>query len=190
MAAALLFSAPAWGQQAGRFDAQSRPATIEGKPVVLDGDTLLFGSDTPPPEGFETVPVRVRLWGVDAPEMSDWPLGAYARAALDDLLGERDVVCTILDMDSHKRPVGDCQVVVTGRVKSLLNQNMISTGWAVPHRLFTASAQGGVTAVILKNGTSLTRRKVYDDAEKDARQNGRGIWANFPLDLSGLTRVQ
>ena len=82
--------------------AQEDRVIIKGRPAVLDGDTLLFPArDLPPlPEGYSlrepNDAVRVRLWGIDAPEMQDWPLGAYARANLADLVRDKDVTCEVV----------------------------------------------------------------------------------------------
>lgn len=94
---AMLLCAPAWGQE---------PQVIKGKSIVLDGDTLLFG-DT-----------RVRLWGIDAPEMKDWPLGQYARAHLENPVGNSDVYCNIKDRD-RDRLVGVCFRGKDGRGREL-----------------------------------------------------------------------
>lgn len=136
----LIVSVPSWAQE---------PEIIEGRPIVLDGDTLLFG-DT-----------RVRLWGIDAPDMDDWPLGAYSRKAMDDMLILfKDVRCEIVSRDREGRPVGICG---TNKISDL-GAEMIARGWAVGFRL------------------SLVERPSYVDAygirESAARSRGNGIWAN------------
>ena len=49
--------------------ARRSPASFSGVPYVIDGDTLAFGRK------------RVRIWGIDAPEMDTWP-GKQARLFL------------------------------------------------------------------------------------------------------------
>lgn len=64
-------------------------AQLTGPPRVIDGDTL------------EVAVQRVRLYGIDAPELDqlcqharrDYPCGRLARAALWDLVAGLDVSC-------------------------------------------------------------------------------------------------
>lgn len=111
--------------------------TIRGPARVLDGDTLMVDG------------TRIRLGGVDAPEMSD-PRGPVARGALDDLIGGRLVACTPTDATTHGRIVARC--TAAGRD---LGDAMIRDGWAFAYRTFTAD---------------------YDEAEAEARRRGVGFW--------------
>jgi endonuclease YncB( thermonuclease family) len=99
-------------------------ADLAGPPRIVDGDTL------------EVAGQRVRLFGVDAPELDQlcqhagrqYHCGQVARAALWDLVGGLDVSC---------RPEGapaarDGIVVATcsaGEVS--LNEAMVRSGWAL-----------------------------------------------------------
>lgn len=72
-------------------------------PVVIDGDTLKFGT------------VRVRLYGIDAPETKQtcdegaWPAGRLATEKLREIIGDRPVRCEQVDWDSrYGRPVSRC----------------------------------------------------------------------------------
>lgn len=62
---------------------------------TVDGDTLKCASG-----------LRVRLWGVSAPEKRE-PGGAEAAQALDDLVGARDLACIPLGF-SFDRVVARC----------------------------------------------------------------------------------
>lgn len=110
---------------------------VRGHARALDGDTLMIGE------------TRVRLFGVDAPEMTD-PRGPVSRGQLDELIDGRQVSCTPTGAKSHGRPVARCNVA--GRD---LGDAMIRNGWAFAYRTFTAE---------------------YDEAEAKAREMGVGFW--------------
>lgn len=63
--------------------------------AVTDGDTLKSGG------------VGVRLWGIDAAEMSA-PAGPAARAALGRLTGGATLRCEVRDIDRYRRIVARC----------------------------------------------------------------------------------
>lgn len=86
---------------------------IVGHPRVVDGDTLAFGS------------THVRLWGIDAPEMSD-KLGRQARATMIQAIGANEVKCIDTGARSHKRIVSRCYVG-----KGELNAAMVMFGAAL-----------------------------------------------------------
>lgn len=152
--ALMLSAAPAVAQE----------PVILGDAVALDGDTLLIDGG------------KVRIFGIDAPEMRDWPLGAYARAALDGILQGGPVTCLIVHHDRHKRPVGFCGTAANADIATA----MISRGWAVPYRLFTYGR--------VEDDTPLARDAIaamaaaYDAAEADARTARRGIWRDYDGD--------
>lgn len=87
--------------------------SITGYPRVLDGDTLAFGT------------THVRLWGIDAPEISD-RLGRQARAAMIQAIGANKVECIDTGARSHKRIVARCYVG-----KGELNAAMVMFGAAL-----------------------------------------------------------
>jgi micrococcal nuclease len=81
----------------------SDPLTLEGVPVVLDGDTIVLGTE------------RVRLAGLDAEEVAhpgypiNDPNGPAARAALQEVVGVgAPVTCDVHGRDRHGRIVGMC----------------------------------------------------------------------------------
>ena len=111
--------------------------------------------------------LKVRLFGIDAPEMRDWPLGAHARAEMDKLVpaaGVARVTCRVLDRDSHGRPVALC----AAGLHRDLGAAMIAAGGAVPHRLYLHGPDAPV---------GLAAR--YDAAEAEARAARRGIWLDY-----------
>ena len=80
----------------GICSALMTPQQIKGNAWAMDGDTLYVDHKA------------VRLWGVDAEELSE-PNGFRARAALQDIVRDATVVCTIAGA-SHKRSVARCTV--------------------------------------------------------------------------------
>lgn len=130
---------------------------ITGKAVALDGDTLWLEDQ------------RVRLWGIDAPEMNDWPWGAWARGRLDSLLlsAKGEVHCGVIDLDRHKRPVAICKTVPEGKDLSLV---MLRAGFAVVYRRFTVRALGDMIQIAA----------LYNASEYAARGERLGIWERCP----------
>ncbi len=89
-------------------------APLSGRPTrITDGDTFRFGQ------------VRVRLQGIDAPEMSS-PGGAQARRHLAALIGEGVVRCDDTGQRSYARVVAIC-ATADGRD---LGASMVEAGWA------------------------------------------------------------
>ena len=72
-----------------------RAGDISGVARVIDGDTIEVSS------------VRIRLWGIDAPELSDRG-GGEAKAFLDGLLLGKTVRCKPRDKDRYGRIVAMC----------------------------------------------------------------------------------
>lgn len=64
---------------------------------VVDGDTFWVSSQR----------TRIRVWGLDAPEISDAG-GSAATTRLANLISGRSVQCNMRDVDRHGRIVGQC----------------------------------------------------------------------------------
>jgi endonuclease YncB( thermonuclease family) len=114
------------------------PVVIEGPAQVLDGDTVRIEK------------LRIRLHGVDAPELSD-PRGPISRGALIDLIMGRALACTVKTTDKYKRPVAVCKaggVDIAGA--------LVRAGWAYSYTYYSTD---------------------YDGAEAEARAAKRGFWA-------------
>jgi len=127
--------------------------TITGTAQVLDTDTLLVGDR------------EVRLYGISAPRLADWPWGPFARAALDSFAHGKQVNCLVVETDRNHRPVARCLMPGDNLVgDKTLGEAMIRAGWATHQRLATHG----------RAGTDMTER--YDDAEDDARARKVGIW--------------
>ena len=114
---------------------------------VHDGDGLIV-------DGLE-----LRLSGIDAPELLQacqrdgkvWYAGCAARDAVAEIVRGKKVFCRDLGPRTYGRPVVDC----TADGKDLLDM-IVRQGWAVDYRKFSDGK--------------------YADAEREAREAGRGIW--------------
>lgn len=114
-------------------------------PSVHDGDTLRCGPD------------RIRLFGVDAPEVrrgqtAAEPFAYEARAELVRLTRGR-VACRLVDRDRYGRIVAKCWSDRTPDI----NAALIRSGFAVEYRRYS--------------------KGLYAAAEDEARRAGRGAWA-------------
>src|ERR1700756_5915960 len=80
---------------------------LAGQASVIDGDTL------------EIHGIRIRLWGIDAPESTQlcrgedslqFRCGAKAANGLDTFVARRLVNCATLSLDQYGRTVATCSV--------------------------------------------------------------------------------
>jgi endonuclease YncB( thermonuclease family) len=115
---------------------------------VTDGDGLRLNGE------------RIRLWGVDAPEMGQecvlrgipYSCGLKAKNALTGLLWGKAPRCEEVHTDRYGRTVARCSV--DGKD---LGGEMVRLGWALDFRRYS-------------NG-------FYAELEADARGHRRGLWA-------------
>ena len=135
---------------------------LNGPAIAVTGDSITVGGVGHPNR-------TVRLWGIEAPDMSDdRDYGLYARAALDDLLRlhGNQAKCVL---DSLDRSSAVCHA---GTVD--LGKAMLLTGWAVADRTATlADVPGG-------DSERSRRAEIYHEAESQARQARKGRLANMP----------
>lgn len=124
-------------------------AAHAGQPTVIDGDTFVFNGE------------RVRLAGIDAPELSQIctdkatgdtiPCGKAARAFLVRVLKGAKINCDrIAHRDKYDRPVTRCYA--NGRD---IAQSLVEAGWAV---------------------TPLGWPSDYTESEHRAQSNANGLW--------------
>ncbi|MBN9050045.1 MAG: thermonuclease family protein [Rhizobiales bacterium] len=130
---------------------------INGSVRVVDGDSLEIGT------------ARIRLFGIDAPELrqlcraadgSDVTCGLSARDTLGRLIGGRAVACAPAEKTpSYDRTVAVCTVNDnSGKDRAIdLSEAMIRAGYAIELK---AHSHGR-----------------YSAAEREARDAKRGIWA-------------
>lgn len=135
--------------------AQIGPAaaqTITGVAEVVDGDTLAIRGET----------IRIRLYGVDAPEGKQtcedatarrYLCGSRAADALSEIVGRNGrVTCAEEERDRYGRIVAVCRA--NGRD---INAEMIRQGWAVEYKQYSDGR--------------------YADEEAEARKAKRGLWS-------------
>lgn len=121
-------------------------ADVTGKPRVIDGDTIVIGSD------------RIRLYGIDAPEASqtctadgkEWACGQEAMFALAFEMAEHWVTCKGDTRDQYGLLVAECYVGPYD-----LNARIVRNGWALALRRQSMD---------------------YVDEENEARMARRGLW--------------
>ncbi len=119
-----------------------------GQVSVIDGDTL------------EIHGIRIRLWGVDAPESSQlcrgedslqYRCGAQAANELDAFIARRPVNCSPLSLDQYGRTVATCSVA-----GSDLGEWLVRNGLALDWPQYSKGR--------------------YAAAQRDAERAGSGIW--------------
>lgn len=118
-----------------------------GNPRAIDGDTLDFGG------------MRVRLFGIDAPEIGQacerdgvsWACGSEARELLESLVAGEQVECSPRSHDRYGRAVAVCSI---GRQD--LAETLARTGLAIALEQFSAD---------------------YVAAAEQPRASRLGIWA-------------
>lgn len=148
----------AWAySQWNKSPPDTAPATgdvIAGTARVTDGDSLSVGN------------MRVRLFGIDAPEGrqlckdaagQDYTCGLAAREALAGLTGDKLVSCAPAEGPSYDRVVARCTVDDANNGKVDLSEAMVRAGRAIELK---AHSKGR-----------------YAAAERAAREAQRGLWA-------------
>jgi len=121
---------------------------------VSDGDTLQ--GETP-----EKTKLKIRLYGIDAPEIAHGnipgqPMGEESLVALKNRLLNKEVRVDILDVDRHRRIVA---MLWLGSRN--INLEMVKEGYAEAYREYLKEPY----------------LQVFLDAEREAKAAKRGIWA-------------
>lgn len=166
---AMLISGPGAAQQ-----------VIQGKPIVLEGATLLFGR------------TQVDLWGIDAPTLRHWPLGVYSRAALGEIVGDKTIRCASVEGEFQARVVALCGFLEASDSFETLGLLLLKSGWGATRRdemsrashiaefyaldIIAPKATLDYEANDSRPGGPLLR--AYILAEEAARREALGIWAN------------
>lgn len=147
-----------WQQGKGRKEPSGRvveqrttapAAAVSGGKVVgvHDGDTITVYSGTGPQ-------LKVRLYGIDAPELKQ-AFGNVARETLSDMVFGRNVQLKVQNTDRYGRTVA--RVIVDGMD---VNAAMVRSGFAWHYKAY-AKKDSGLAA-----------------AEDEARTGKRGLWAD------------
>lgn len=129
----------------------AKPAAIEGRAQVIDGDTIAVGGTAP----------RIRLYAIDAPENTQpcydaadkrYLCGSRAGEALVDIIGRNGrVTCTEKDRDRYDRIVAVCFAEAVD-----ISREMVRRGWAVEYKKYSDGR--------------------YTQVEAEARTAKRGLW--------------
>ncbi|MBW4518544.1 MAG: thermonuclease family protein [Scytolyngbya sp. HA4215-MV1] len=122
--------------------------------IFYFGFLMLMGCQTvPPPQGFEAqvaevvsgqtlevaggsgqpeVTERVRLIGIDAPDLKQDPWGEQAKTQLEKLIGDRPV---LLESDVEPREVNGRRLAYVWQNGILINEKLVAGGnaLAIPH---------------------------------------------------------
>lgn len=127
--------------------AQAHAETLlRGRAIwIHDGDTVTVNAKN-------GTWFKVRLWGIDAPEL-DQPGGKEAMLELIQLIGRKTVTVSVKDRDRYGRIVG----VITYRNRDI-NREMIQSGHAWYYEQYASN------------------QKVYADAEQTAKEKKEGLW--------------
>lgn len=146
------------------------PASIEGRALVIDGDTIAV-------EGVET---RIRLDSIDAPESTQpcydaagkrYLCGSRAAEVLAGIIGRNGRVrCVERGRDRYRRIVAQC---FAGEMD--MGRELVRRGWAVEYKRYSDGRYAGV--------------------ESEARAAKRGLWAGrfeapSAWRLGGASRMQ
>lgn len=109
---------------------------------VVDGDTLNLNGE------------RIRLWGIDTPELKQncggFACGQAAKQYLESIISG-EITCETLDIDRYGRSVAQCFV---GGVD--IGALMVKSGWALDYPQYS--------------------RGFYSDQQARAEACNRGIW--------------
>lgn len=111
------------------FTAVALTGLICGTATAVDGDTLRMG------------PERIRLWGVDAEEMSERN-GPRAKEILSAIVAGRSIECRVVTRDKYGRAVAKCYAGTT-----FVNQEIIARGGALDCRRYSGGAFASVEPV-------------------------------------------
>lgn len=125
---------------------------LTGSVKVTDGDTLRL-------QDVSHGSVRIRLFGIDAPELDQtcsnasgrWDCGRTAKQQLEEAVGGRPVSCLVEAMDRYGRVVARCSAAGVD-----INEHMVRAGMAVATPQYS---------------------KRYVAVEEQARADRVGIWA-------------
>ncbi len=139
--------------------------TIQCKVVsVTDGDTITCLTD-------QKEQIKVRLYQIDAPE-SGQNYGQKAKQALSDMIFNRNVQINTVGKDKYKRTLG----VVTFLEAGSCNMPPPTSGGTclLPYDANLKMVKQGYAWYDPFN----TNNPQYQQAEQEAREAGRGLWAD------------
>jgi endonuclease YncB( thermonuclease family) len=121
---------------------------IRGKPVIMEGDAFAIGE------------TRIRLVGIDAPEMpqpcrnaagAQFPCGRQAPKVLEEIVAGREAACEEIDRDRFGRVHAICRIDGMD-----IAAEMLRRGWAVAYPDHSPE---------------------YEAIQAEAKRERRGLWA-------------
>lgn len=132
---------------------------VQGKPQVIDGDSLRIGA------------AEIRLYGIDAPEARQlcflplydgqiaYKCGLIARVKLAKIIGEQSLSCQPLDRDRYGRLVAWC-VLPDGEMD--VAEVLVRQGWAI----------------VLRDNEQIAPNRIerYAAAQAMAKEDRLGLW--------------
>lgn len=130
-------------------DTKAPVVMADGTVKAIDGDSFHLGAQ------------EVRLYAIDAPEARQdcqdakgeaYPCGKEAAKVLGALLKEEGLKCEETARDRFGRMVARCSTLTTADI----GEAMVHKGWAV--------------------ALTFTKKTEYADAERRAKEAGRGVW--------------
>ena len=98
-------------------------------------------------------PIKIRLHGIDAPEHYQ-PFSKVSRQFINDMIYDKDVEVTKMDIDRYGRTIG--MVFVDGMN---VNEALLKSGLAWHYKQYDKNPE-------------------WAKLENEARQNKRGLWAD------------
>ena len=133
---------------------------VDGRSIkIIDGDTITFafGKD-------KKRRLKVRLWGIDTPEISrgkksGQPFGRRSSLALKNKIHRQDIKLLIHGRDRYKRVLGEIFLQ-----KANINLWMVEMGFAEVYRSQRCKKTGDRTL------------KQYCRAQQSAKKEKKGIW--------------
>lgn len=131
---------------------------------ITDGDDLVVRVDEPNWPEVDDTRLRVRLWGIDAPEWNQ-PYGRDAQAELERLCSGSEVFgLQVVERDAYRRYVGILRLhpgnVATSKGDTV-NRRMVASGLAYWYRHYAEGETIGLRT-----------------AEADAKRARRGVWSD------------
>lgn len=127
---------------------------------VHDGDTVTIVTESF--FGFLVRTERVRLIGIDAPELGQEPWGRRAKNYLRKLLQESDFLVKVeLDIQ-HRDKYGRLLAYLWDKNSNMINYMMVRNGYAMVYTV----------------PPNVKYAELFIEAQKLARQEKRGIWSS------------
>jgi len=135
------------GKSGKTVKAIAKGVLLEGRPIILDGDTIKMGG------------AAIRIHGIDAPELDQicsvgkksYKCGVKALRALESRINGGYVQCLGRERDKYGRTIATCSTK-----SGDIGRWMVGEGYALAYRKYSMD---------------------YIDAEDGARKYQRGMWA-------------